>query len=151
MKLLIHNLLNLAIAAFVEAFLIPASAILLKSLEMVAPKYLKLVASSSFSPFMVMSALIRYYCLCHTSQVGDRFDTDGNRVVMVFEDLLHYIRKEKIKQDGGAQTSLTYFFLSPKEVIHLSVETYTAAGVSVELLYDLHQPFVNVESSQNLS
>ncbi|KAH3769913.1 hypothetical protein DPMN_171194 [Dreissena polymorpha] len=70
---------------------------------------------------------------------------------MVLEGLLHNIRKEKIKQDGGAQTSLTYSFLSPKEVIHLSVETYNAADVSVELLYDLHQPFVNVKSSQNLS
>ncbi|KAH3773493.1 hypothetical protein DPMN_174854 [Dreissena polymorpha] len=69
---------------------------------------------------------------------------------MVLEGLLHNIRKEKIKQDGGAQTYLTYSFLSPKEVIHLSVETFNAADVSVELLYDLHQPFVNVKSSQNL-
>ncbi|KAH3720263.1 hypothetical protein DPMN_063160 [Dreissena polymorpha] len=38
--------------------LFQTSAVLVPSLDMVAPQYLKLVTSYSFSPLMVMSALV---------------------------------------------------------------------------------------------
>ncbi|KAH3883140.1 hypothetical protein DPMN_007090 [Dreissena polymorpha] len=40
------------------------------------------------------------------SQVGDGFSTDGNRGVVVKQNLLHYL-KEKVEQGGREQTSLT--------------------------------------------
>ncbi|KAH3705051.1 hypothetical protein DPMN_080115 [Dreissena polymorpha] len=40
------------------------------------------------------------------SQVGDWSATDGDGGVAVSECLLHYLLKEKVKQDGGEQTAL---------------------------------------------
>ncbi|KAH3819300.1 hypothetical protein DPMN_121034 [Dreissena polymorpha] len=58
MELLVHNLLSRAIAAVAMTNCIQTSAELVPSLDRVASNYLKLVISSSFSPFMVMSPLV---------------------------------------------------------------------------------------------
>ncbi|KAH3721482.1 hypothetical protein DPMN_064410 [Dreissena polymorpha] len=58
MKLLVHNLLSLAIAAVAMVILIRTSMALVPFLDRVAITYLKLITSSSFSPFMVMSVLL---------------------------------------------------------------------------------------------
>ncbi|KAH3843247.1 hypothetical protein DPMN_116758 [Dreissena polymorpha] len=58
MEQLVHNMHSLAIAAVAMAIFIRTSAALVPSLNRVAPKYLKLVTSSSFLLFMVMCALM---------------------------------------------------------------------------------------------
>ncbi|KAH3835345.1 hypothetical protein DPMN_108696 [Dreissena polymorpha] len=60
MELLVQNLFSLAIAEVAMAILIRTAVVLVPPLNRVAPKYwyLKLVTSSSFSPFIVMSALV---------------------------------------------------------------------------------------------
>ncbi|KAH3728883.1 hypothetical protein DPMN_054846 [Dreissena polymorpha] len=57
MELLVHYLLSLAIAAVAMTILIRTSAILVSCVERVAPKDSKR-ATTSFPPFMVMSALV---------------------------------------------------------------------------------------------
>ena len=51
-------LFSLAIAAIAEAILMRTSAEQVPSLHKVAPRYWKLVASSNFWPFMLISALM---------------------------------------------------------------------------------------------
>ena len=51
---------NLAIAAVAVAIRLQISAVQLPSLDRVAPKYLKLVTSSSCSPFMVVLVLMLF-------------------------------------------------------------------------------------------
>jgi hypothetical protein len=60
MPLLFQIRFSLAIADVAVAILIWTSTVLVPSLDRVAPKYLKLVPSSSFSPFVVMSALVLF-------------------------------------------------------------------------------------------
>ncbi|KAH3860041.1 hypothetical protein DPMN_022934 [Dreissena polymorpha] len=55
-----HNLLSVAVAAVAMVFLIQTSAVLVPALERNSPKNVKLVTSASFSPFMVMSALVLF-------------------------------------------------------------------------------------------
>ncbi|KAH3696980.1 hypothetical protein DPMN_084464 [Dreissena polymorpha] len=55
---LVNIQLCLAIAAVVIAILTRTSAVQVPSLERVAPKYFKLITSSSFSSFVVMSELV---------------------------------------------------------------------------------------------
>ena len=55
-----QNLFNLAITATAEVNLMQISAEQVPSLHRVAPKYLKLVTSPHFRPFMVIYALM--YC-----------------------------------------------------------------------------------------
>ncbi|KAH3725366.1 hypothetical protein DPMN_051199 [Dreissena polymorpha] len=50
MELLVHNLLSLAFAVVAMSILMRTSAVLVPSLDRVAPKYLKLVTSSGSSP-----------------------------------------------------------------------------------------------------
>ncbi|KAH3812586.1 hypothetical protein DPMN_141022 [Dreissena polymorpha] len=57
MELLVNNLLSLVIDAVAVAILIRTSAVLVPSLDRVAPKYMKLI-TSNFSSFMVLSALM---------------------------------------------------------------------------------------------
>ncbi|KAH3890355.1 hypothetical protein DPMN_014434 [Dreissena polymorpha] len=57
MELLVNNLPSLAVAAVAIAIFIRSSAVLVPSLDKVAPKYLELVAFTYFSPFMVMYPL----------------------------------------------------------------------------------------------
>ena len=54
---------NLAIAAIAEAILMRISVELVSSLHRVAPRYLKLVTSSYFRPFMLISALMLFVLL----------------------------------------------------------------------------------------
>ncbi|KAH3750731.1 hypothetical protein DPMN_185262 [Dreissena polymorpha] len=56
--MLMNNFLSIAIAAVAMAIIIRTSAVLVPYLERIAPNYLKLVTSFSFSPFIVMSALL---------------------------------------------------------------------------------------------
>ncbi|XP_052271886.1 protein draper-like [Dreissena polymorpha] len=70
-----------------------------------------------------------------------------NRSFVVMESLLHYLLEEKVEQDGREQTCLTDAHWCPEEVLLLFVEN----GVFVEFLNDMHQPYVNVESSHNKS
>ncbi|KAH3837941.1 hypothetical protein DPMN_111344 [Dreissena polymorpha] len=58
MELLVHKLLSLVIAAVAMAILIRNSAVLVPSLNRVAPKYMKLVTYSIFLLIIVMSALL---------------------------------------------------------------------------------------------
>jgi hypothetical protein len=60
MALLFQILFSLAIADIAVAILMWTLAVLVPSLDNVAPKHLKLVTSSSFSPLMVMSALVSF-------------------------------------------------------------------------------------------
>ena len=56
-------LFSLAIAAIAEASLMRTSAEQVSSLHRVAPRYLKLVTSSYFRPFMLISALMLFVLL----------------------------------------------------------------------------------------
>ena len=56
-------LFSLAIAAIAEAILMRISVELVSSLHRVAPRYLKLVTSSYFRPFMLISALMLFVLL----------------------------------------------------------------------------------------
>ena len=56
-------LFSLAIAAIAEAILNWTSAEQVPSLQRVAPRYLKLVTSSNFWPFMLISALMLFVLL----------------------------------------------------------------------------------------
>ena len=60
--LVLHRqiLFSLASAASAEAILMPTSAQQVPSLHRVAPTYLKLVISSKFWPFMLISALMLF-------------------------------------------------------------------------------------------
>ena len=58
-----HTLFSLAIAAIAEAILMRISVELVSSLHRVAPRYLKLVTSSYFRPFMLISALMLFVLL----------------------------------------------------------------------------------------
>ncbi|KAH3772276.1 hypothetical protein DPMN_173614 [Dreissena polymorpha] len=58
MEPVVHYTPGLAIAAVAMVILLRTSAVLVPPLAMVAPKFLKRVTSSSFSPFIVMSALV---------------------------------------------------------------------------------------------
>ena len=61
---LLHQILfNLAIAAIAEAILIRTSAEQVPSLHRVAPRYLKLVTSSNFWPFMLIPVLTLFVLL----------------------------------------------------------------------------------------
>ncbi|KAH3860488.1 hypothetical protein DPMN_023388 [Dreissena polymorpha] len=57
-ELLVHNLLSLAINVMAIVILIWSSAVLVPTLDMVAPKYLKLVTFDSFSTFIMMFAQV---------------------------------------------------------------------------------------------
>ena len=64
LMVLLHQILfNLVIAAIVEAILIQIFAEQMPSLHGVAPRYLKLVTSSNFWPFMQISALMLFVLL----------------------------------------------------------------------------------------
>ena len=58
-------LFSLAIAAITEAILVRISAEQVPSLHMVAPRNLKVVKSSNFWPFMLISALMLFLSLIH--------------------------------------------------------------------------------------
>ena len=60
MKLHCQILLSLAIAAIAESILMRTSAEQMPSLHRAAQKYLKLVTSSNFWPFMLISALMLF-------------------------------------------------------------------------------------------
>ncbi|KAH3833842.1 hypothetical protein DPMN_107158 [Dreissena polymorpha] len=127
MEMLVQNLFSLAIGAVGIA--IRTSAVLVPSLDRIAPRYLKLVTYSNFSSFMVMSVLvlvvlftmifdfsvltsIPYTCthkanFISESQFGDGSSTDEDRGVVVMESLMQYLLNEKVEQDRREQTSLT--------------------------------------------
>ena len=59
-----HQILfSLAVAAIAEAILTRTSAEQVSSLHRVAPRYLKLVTSSNFWPFLLISALMLFVLL----------------------------------------------------------------------------------------
>ena len=58
-----HILFSLAIAAIAEATLMRTFAEQVPSLHRIAPRYLKLVTSSNFWPFKLISALILFVLL----------------------------------------------------------------------------------------
>ena len=63
--MVLHRLIlfSLAIAAIDEVSLLLTSAEEMPSLHRVAPKYLKMVTPSNFSPFMLISALMLFVLL----------------------------------------------------------------------------------------
>ena len=63
MVLLYQILFNLAVAAVAEAILMQTSAEQVPSLHRVALRYLKLVTSSNFWPFTLISALMLFVLL----------------------------------------------------------------------------------------
>ncbi|KAH3882350.1 hypothetical protein DPMN_006285 [Dreissena polymorpha] len=107
------------------ACLIRTSAALVPSLGRVVLKFLNLITSTSFSPFMVMSALVLVVLFTlifdysftagaihgandiSESQTGYISSTDGDKCMGVMESLLHYLLEEKVGQDGREQTTLT--------------------------------------------
>ncbi|KAH3874801.1 hypothetical protein DPMN_038054 [Dreissena polymorpha] len=58
MELLVHNLLRLAIAAVAMLIFFRTVAIRVPSLDMDSPINIKLFNNSTFSPFMLVSALV---------------------------------------------------------------------------------------------
>ena len=59
LMVLLHQILfHLATAGITEAILMQISAEQVSSLHRVAPKYLKLITSSNFQPFMLVSMLL---------------------------------------------------------------------------------------------
>ena len=64
LMVLLHQILfNLAFPTFAEAILMQNFAEQVPSLHRVAPRYLKLVTSSNFWPFMVISTLMLFVLL----------------------------------------------------------------------------------------
>ncbi|KAH3728111.1 hypothetical protein DPMN_054058 [Dreissena polymorpha] len=67
MEWLVNNLISLTNAAVAVAILIRTLAVLVQSLDRVAPKYLKLVTTSSFSPFIKMCHFYSSNIFCHNA------------------------------------------------------------------------------------
>ena len=64
LMVLLHQILfNLAIAVIAEAILMQISPEQVPFLQRVAPRYLKLITSSNFWPFMLISALMLFVLL----------------------------------------------------------------------------------------